>query len=78
MVYAQTVAEDTLQPLRYLHGEGDFGQQIEHLLAFVDGFCDEVDVDFCLAARCDSVQQRHVVVLERCVYAVVCLLLCLA
>ena len=64
MVNAQPIAENSAQSLHHLHGQGNFGQQIKHLTAFVEGFLDEVDVDFGLAARRDAVQQHDALVFK--------------
>ena len=44
MIDAQTVAEDALQALHHLNGEGYFWQEIEHLFLTLQGTLDEVDV----------------------------------
>ena len=59
MVDAESVAEDTPQALHHLHREGYLWQQIQHLLAFVDGFLYQVDIDFGLPAGGDAMQEHH-------------------
>ena len=50
VIDAQSRSEHTLQSLRHLHRQGNFGQQIEHLLAFVQHSLDEMDVYLRLSA----------------------------
>ena len=50
MIYAESVAEDTMKALGNLHGEGNLWKEIENLLAFVNCTLDNLDVDLCLSA----------------------------
>ena len=63
MVYAEPAAEDSLQSLGHLHGEGYLGQEIEHLFAFGDGLLNKMDVDFGLATGSHAMEQHHVLFL---------------
>ena len=53
-----------MQAACHLHRQRYLGQQIEHLLAFVDGFLYKVDVYLGLAARRYAVQQHYVLLVE--------------
>ena len=64
VVDAQTGTENTLQALCDLCSESYFGQEIEHLLSLPDGFFYQMNIDFCLAACRDAVQQADVLALE--------------
>ena len=78
MIDAQSRTEHTLQAACHLHREGYFGQQIEHLAALVDGFLNEMDVYFGLAARRDTMQQHHILAHKLHSNLVHGVLLCLA
>ena len=64
VIDAQSGAEYALQALCDLCSEGYFGQEIEHLLSLPDGFLYQVNVDFCLAACRDAMQQADILALE--------------
>ena len=64
MVDAEARAEHVVQAARHLHRQRYLGQQIEHLLALVDGFLYKVDVYLGLAARRYAVQQYYVLLVE--------------
>ena len=76
MVYAEPAAEDSLQSLGHLHGEGYLGQEIEHLLALGDGLLNEMDIDLGLAAGGHAMEQHHVFLLPLRFYGVHGLSLC--
>ena len=78
MVDAQSRTEHTLQSACHLYGEGYLRQQIEHLSALFDGFLNEMDVYFGLAARRDTMQQHHILAHKLHSNLVHCVLLCLA
>ena len=61
VVDAQAVAEDAAQAVHHLNGQGDLGQQVEHLTVLLQFALYEVDVDFRLAAGGHAVKQRHLV-----------------
>ena len=50
-----------MQSVHDLHREGDFGQEIEHLLVLLDSFLDQMNVDFRLAAGGYAMEQYHIV-----------------
>ena len=52
------------QTLRDLRSEGYFGKKVQHLLSLPDGFLYQMNVDFCLAACRDAVQQADIPALE--------------
>ena len=60
MVDAQPVAENSMKALHDLYGQSDFRQKIEHLLVFLDGFFDEMDVNFRLSAGCHTMKQYNI------------------
>ena len=64
MVDAQTGTENTLQALCDLCSESYFGQKIEYLFSLPDGFFYQMNIDFCLAACRDAMQQANVLALE--------------
>ena len=76
MVDTESVAKHLLKPLSYLYRQGDFRQEIEHLLVALQCLFDEMDVYLRLAARRYAAQQHHVLFQELEQYVVVCLLLC--
>ena len=76
MVDTESVAKHLLKPLSYLYRQGDFRQEIEHLLVALQCLFDEMDVYLRLAARRHAAQQHHVLFQELEQYVVVCLLLC--
>ena len=78
VVDAKAVAEDAVQPLHHLDGEGYLGQQVEHLAVLVNLALYQVDVDFGLAAGGDTMQQGHLLLHHRHQYLVVGRLLCRA
>jgi len=59
MVYAQTVAKHTAQPLRHLHGKRNFGQKIKYLQALINSLLDKMYVNFGLSTRRYPVQKHH-------------------
>ena len=75
MEYAEPVAKHLVQSLHNLNGEGDFGQQIKHLLMFLDGFSDKMDVDFSLSTRSHTMQKYHVLIHHLQEYLIVGILL---
>ena len=60
VVNAQTTAENLFQSAHHLYGQGDFGQQIEHLSTPIELLLNEMHIDFGLAARRNTVQQHDV------------------
>ena len=50
MIDAQSIAKHFLQAACNLYGQGDFGQEIKHLLAPIECLLDEMDIDFGLPA----------------------------
>ena len=72
---AEPVAKHLVQSLHNLNGEGDFGQQIKHLLMFLDGFPDKMDVDFSLSTRSHTMQKHHVLIHHLQEYLIVGILL---
>ena len=78
MVDAQSRTEHTLQSACHLYGEGYLGQEIEHLATLFDGFLNEMDIYFGLAARRDAVQQHHILAHKLNANLVHGVLLCLA
>ena len=60
VIDAELGAEDALQALRDLRGEGYLGQEVEHLSALAELLGDEVHVDLRLAGGGDAVQQTDV------------------
>ena len=59
MIDAQPVAEHRLQPLGYLYGEGNLRKQIKYLLVLVEGFLDQMNIDFGLPRGGHAVQQGY-------------------
>ena len=76
VIDTQTVTEDLVQSLHNLYGQGDFRQQIEHLLVLFDGFSDEMDVDFRLSTGSNSMQKYHVFLHHLHQYLIIGILLC--
>ena len=70
MVDTQTTTEDALQAFHHLDGKGNLGQEIKHLLLFVECLLYEVNVDFRLAAGGNTVKQRDILLEERKLYLV--------
>ena len=60
VIDSHVFAEDAAQAFRDLGGEGDFGQEIEHLTSLSDFFFDEADIDFRFAAGGHAVEQADV------------------
>ena len=60
MVDTQLIAKHPEQALGHLYGECDFGQQVEHLLVFLEHLGDEMDIDLCLSARSHAMEEHHV------------------
>ena len=56
MIDTKATSEYPLQTFGDLGGQGDFGQEIEHLLTCLQRFLDEVDIDFGLATGGDPVK----------------------
>ena len=75
VVDAQTVAEDTLQAIHHLYGEGYLRQEVEHLLLLLQRLLDKVDIYFGLTAGGDAVEQGDVLLEEGELYLVVSILL---
>ena len=48
-----------------MHGQGDFGQKIKHLLSLLNRLLDEVNIQLRFAARGYTMQQRYVFRLKR-------------
>jgi type I restriction enzyme M protein len=69
------IAEEAFQTLYYLLGEGNFGQQVEHLFASLDCLFYKVYVYFGLSGRGYAVQQHCVLAAELLLYALKGLLL---
>ena len=72
---AEPVAKHLVQSLHNLNGQVDFGQQIKHLLMFLDGFPDKMDVDFSLSTRSHTMQKYHVLIHHLQEYLIVGILL---
>ena len=64
MIDTEATSEHSLQPFGDLGGQGDFGQEIEHLLACLQRFLDEVDIDFGLATGGHSMKQADILLAE--------------
>ena len=64
MIDTKATSEHPLQTFGDLGGQGDFGQEIEHLLACLQRFLDEVDIDFGLATGGDPVKQTDIFLAE--------------
>lgn len=60
MIDSHAVAKEMVETLGDLGGEGYFGQEVEHLLAFSQVVVDEVDVNLSLSRRCDPVKKGDV------------------
>ena len=60
VVDAQSVAKDTVQSLHDLDGEGNFRQEIEHLLVLIECLFDEMDIHLGLATGGNAVQEHHI------------------
>ena len=60
VIDAQSVAKHLMKTFHDLHGEGDFRQEIKHLLMFLYRLSDEMDVDFGLSARSHAMKKHHV------------------
>ena len=58
-----------------LRSQGDFGQEVKHLLFLAQKVVDEVDVYFGFAAGCYAMQQCCVEAVERAVDGLQCFLL---
>ena len=78
MIHTQTVTKIFLQAIDNLCSKSYFRQQIQHLFSSVNGFLDEFDVDFSLAARSDTMKQNRLVYLKSFVDSIVCFLLSLS
>ena len=75
MIDTEPVAKDFVQSLHNLNRQGDFGQQIEHLPVFLDGFSDEMDIDFRLSAGSYTMQEHYVFLQHLHQYLIVSILL---
>ena len=64
MIDTEATSEHPFQTFGDLGGQGDFGQEIEHLLAGLQRFLDEVDIDFGLATGGDPVKQADILLAE--------------
>ena len=60
MIDSHAVAKEMVETLSDLGGEGYFGQEVEHLLAFSQVVVDEVDVNLSLSRRSDPVKKGDV------------------
>ena len=60
VINAHFIAENALQPLGYLSGEGNLRQQIEHLPAFVNHFADQAYVYLGLSARRHAMKEADI------------------
>ena len=60
VVDAQSVAKDTVQSLHDLDREGDFWQEIEHLLMLIESLFDEMDIHLGLATGGNAMQEYHI------------------
>ena len=65
MIDAQPVTKNTLQATHDLHGQSNLGQEIEHLLFLFQCLTNQVDIEFSLTARGDTMQKGHVFLEER-------------
>ena len=59
MRHRDAITETLPQPADDLGGEGDLRQEVQHLLAPVQRFLDQGDVQFGLPGRGDTAQQDH-------------------
>lgn len=75
MIDTEPVAKDFVESLHNLNRQGDFGQEIEHLLVFLDGFLDEMDVDFRLSAGSNTMQEYYVFLQHLHQYLIISILL---
>ena len=57
MIDSHAVAKETVETLGDLGGEGYFGQEVEHLLAFSQVVVDEVNVNLSLSRRSDPCEE---------------------
>ena len=71
MVNAQTVTENPMEPLHDLHRERYLRQKIKHLLPPFNSLADKVNIDLCLAAGGDAMEQNDILVLHLAQNAVV-------
>ena len=60
MIDSHAVAKEMVETLGDLGGEGYFGQEVEHLLAFSQVVVDEVNVNLSLSRRSDPVKKGDV------------------
>ena len=65
MINAEALTKNSFQTVGDLHGQGDFGQEIKHLLSLLNRLLDEMDIQLRFAARCHTMQQRYVPRLKR-------------
>ena len=64
VIDTEATSEHPLQTFGDLGGQGDFGQEIEHLLAGLQRFLDEVDIDFGLATGGHPMEQADILLTE--------------
>ena len=64
MIDTEATSEHPLQPFGDLGGQGDFGQEIEHLLTCLQRFLDEADINFGLATGSHPVKQTDILLAE--------------
>ena len=60
MIDAQTRAKNASKPFGKLSRQHDFRKHVKHLLAFLDGLLNKVDVDFRLAAACHAMKKTDI------------------
>ena len=64
MIDTEATSEHPFQKFGALGGQGDFGQEIKHLLASLQRFLDEVDIDFGLATGGHPMEQADILLTE--------------
>ena len=71
MVNAQAVTKNPMEPLHDLHRERYLRQKIKHLLPPFNSLADKVNINLCLAAGGDAMEQNDILVLHLAQNAVV-------
>ena len=70
MIHPQTIAEHSFQSFGYLGSQGDFGQQVKHLLTSLQYFLYQVDIYFGLATGSHAMQHAHTFLRKAVQYAI--------
>ena len=76
MIDTHPLSEHPSEPFGNLRSQRNLRQQIEHLPSLPDGFFNQMDVDFRLAAGRHTLQQADVLLGKTLHHLVVCTLLC--